>query len=56
MAGCLLAAPLAAEAQQAGKVHRIGSIGDAGASSYPHLAWAFRDGLREHGYLEGLDR
>jgi len=55
LAGALLAAPLAAEAQQAGKVARIG-----------YLVWfplespetrmnldAFRQGLRERGYVEG---
>lgn len=46
-----LAAPLAAEAQQAGKVHRIGVLMHDGAP--PGLLEAFRAGLRELGYLEG---
>jgi putative ABC transport system substrate-binding protein len=53
LASGLLASPRASEAQQTGKVFRIGFIGNAGASNYPHLTSAFRDGLREHGYVEG---
>ena len=40
-----LAAPLAAEAQPAAKVGRIGYLGTNRAAS-PHLAEAFRQGLR----------
>ena len=51
----LLAAPLAAEAQQARKVHRIGFFGSFPLdpkNSNPH--WnAFLEGLRDHGYVEG---
>jgi putative ABC transport system substrate-binding protein len=50
--GGLLAAPLAAEAQQAGKVLRIGILG----TTPPALAvsfHAFQKGLQELGYLEG---
>ena len=48
----LLAAPLAAEAQQAAKVARIGYLaGNLTAS--PHLPEAFRQGLRDLGYVEG---
>ncbi|MBI2154574.1 MAG: ABC transporter substrate-binding protein [Candidatus Rokubacteria bacterium] len=47
----LLAAPLAAEAQQpAGKVYRIGLLGTSPIN--PHYE-AFRQGLRELGYVEG---
>jgi len=47
----VLATPLAAEAQQAaGKVHRIGML--ASSPSEPLLE-AFRQGLRELGYVEG---
>ncbi len=46
-----LAAPLAAEAQQAGKVHRIGYL--SGSSATAHLIEAFRQGLRELGWVEG---
>ena len=52
VAGALLAAPLAAEAQQATKVPRIGYLGLNLATS-PHLAEAFRQGLRDLGYVEG---
>jgi len=47
----LLAAPLAAEGQQARKVHRIGFlVYGPGASAEVD---AFRQGLRELGYIEG---
>jgi ABC-type uncharacterized transport system substrate-binding protein len=52
MAGGLLAAPLAAVAQQAAKVARIGLLTTNLATS-PHLLEAFRQGLRELGYVEG---
>jgi putative ABC transport system substrate-binding protein len=51
-AGALLAAPLAAEAQQAAKVARIGYLSPNLASS-PHLRDAFLQGLRDLGYVEG---
>ena len=49
--GSLLAAPLVAEAQQAGTVPRIGVL-----TSNPmieELQESFRQGLRDHGYTEG---
>ncbi len=48
----LLAAPLASEAQQAGKIRRIGflTISRPGAQ---HLFDAFQQGLRELGWVEG---
>jgi putative tryptophan/tyrosine transport system substrate-binding protein len=46
----LLAAPLAAEAQQAAKVARIGYLGN---TQGPHLREAFLQGLRDLGYVEG---
>ena len=49
----LLAAPLAAEAQQAGKVWRIGYLGVTTASSYARHVEALRLGLRDLGYVEG---
>ena len=52
--GGLLAAPIAAEAQQAAKVARIGYLSTTGAAS-PHLPEAFRQGLRDLGYVEGRD-
>ncbi len=51
-AGALLAAPLAAEAQQAAKIARIGYLANNPASN-PHLLDAFRRGLRDLGYVEG---
>ena len=50
----LLVAPLAAEAQQTGKVHRIGYLSaDSPLLEFaPHLE-AFRQGLRDLGYAEG---
>jgi putative ABC transport system substrate-binding protein len=52
LGGGLLAAPLAAEAQQAAKVARIGYLVSNLATS-PHLTEAFRQGLRDLGYVEG---
>src|SRR6266436_1438885 len=48
----LLAAPLAAEAQQAAKIARIGYLA-ANLAANPHLREAFRRGLRDLGYVEG---
>ena len=49
----LLAAPLAAEAQPAAKVYRIGYVR---AETPPAVdIEAFRQGLREHGYVEGTN-
>ena len=45
----LLAAPLAAEAQPAGKVHRIGYLAAGSAGANPRDLEAFRQGLRELG-------
>jgi putative ABC transport system substrate-binding protein len=54
VSGGLLAAPLAAEAQQATKVARIGYLATNHlAASPPHLHEAFRQGLRDLGYVEG---
>jgi putative tryptophan/tyrosine transport system substrate-binding protein len=49
----LLAAPLAAEAQQAGKVYRIGVLENAPMVLNAANLDAFRKGLREVGYVEG---
>jgi ABC-type uncharacterized transport system substrate-binding protein len=54
LAGGLLAAPLAAEAQQAGTVWRIGLLSYAASDSGGAARWkAFREQLRELGYVEG---
>jgi len=49
----LLAAPLAPEAQRAAKTLRIGYLGTGSASADAHLHEAFREGLREHGWIDG---
>ncbi|MBI2466349.1 MAG: ABC transporter substrate-binding protein [Candidatus Rokubacteria bacterium] len=49
----LLTVPLGADAQQAAKVHRIGLLGVASVSAYASLVEAFRQGLRDLGYVEG---
>jgi ABC-type uncharacterized transport system substrate-binding protein len=51
----LLAAPLAAGAQQVGKVWRIGYLQGSSREAQPHLIQAFEDGLRERGYTLGRD-
>src|SRR5262245_47863035 len=49
----LLAAPLAAEAQPAGKVYRIGFVGNSTGRLEANLVGPFRQGLRDLGYVEG---
>ena len=53
IAGGLLAAPLAASAQQAGKVYRIGILETIPASQNATKLDALRNGLRDLGYVEG---
>ena len=48
-----LAAPLAAEAQQAGKVYRIGMLERTSTAVNAANLEGFRQGLRELGYVEG---
>jgi len=51
-----IAAPLAAEAQQSGKVYQIGILGQNAADSEETRQWrAFRQVLRERGWNEGLN-
>src|SRR3990172_3052156 len=52
-AGVLVAAPLAARAQQAARVPRIGFLGNATAALEANLVGPFREGLRDLGYVEG---
>ena len=56
VAGGLLAAPLAVEAQQAGKMARIGylSPGQRVSLDHPYLL-AIRDGLQDEGFVVGRD-
>ena len=53
LAGGLLATSRVAHAQPAGKIHRIGYLGTGSSTSNPHLPAAFRQGLRELGWIEG---
>jgi putative ABC transport system substrate-binding protein len=54
LVGGLLAAPLAAEAQPAGNVWRIGYLSSQSAASVGRVSFdAFRQGLRDLGYVEG---
>ncbi len=54
-ASALLAAPRAAEAQSAGKLPRIGVLYPGGATPLAPRIEAFRQGLRDHGYVEGTN-
>jgi len=49
----LILAPVAGEAQQAGKVHRIGFLGNSTPALEANLVGPLREGLRELGYVEG---
>jgi putative ABC transport system substrate-binding protein len=51
-AGALVTLPLAAEGQPTGKVYRIGFLWDSPAV-FPDAIEAFRQGLRDLGYVEG---
>jgi putative ABC transport system substrate-binding protein len=53
VAGALLASPFTAEAQLAAKIARIGYLNVNAASANPRLFEAFRQGLRDLGYVEG---
>jgi putative ABC transport system substrate-binding protein len=48
-----LMAPLIAEAQPSGKVYRIGYLGNSAPGLEIDIVQAFRQGLRELGYIEG---
>jgi len=52
IAGGLLAVPRASEAQQGAKAARIGYL-STNLAANPHLLEAFRQGLRDLGYVEG---
>ena len=49
----LLVASFAAEAQQTGRIARIGYLAPGFPTANAPLLGAFRDGLRMHGYVEG---
>src|SRR5262249_28085279 len=46
-------APLAMEAQESGKIYRIGYLSSGTATANAGLRQAFTDGLRDHGWIEG---
>src|SRR5690349_23010984 len=49
----VLITPSASQAQQRGHVPRVGYLGTSSASLEAELVKAFREGLRNHGYIEG---
>ncbi len=49
----ILLAPLAAHAQQAAKISRIGFLGISAPEAISHLVETFRQGLRDLGHVEG---
>ena len=49
----MLTVPLAAVAQPAEKIHRIGFLGNSTPALEANLVGPFREGLRELGYVEG---
>ena len=53
LGGAAVAWPLAVRAQQAGKIPRVGFMGNSTAALEANLVGPFRDGLRELGYQEG---
>ena len=53
LGGAAVAWPLAARAQQPVRITKIGHIESGFPSSSPNLLAAFRQGLRELGYVEG---
>jgi len=52
-ASMVVAAPLGARAQPAGKIPRVGIIHMGPAGSVPQFVEAFNQGMRERGYIEG---
>ena len=53
--GAVLAGPLGARAQQAGRIYRVGFLGTSNPAANPDLSQAFADGLKELGYVEGVN-
>jgi putative ABC transport system substrate-binding protein len=53
LAGVTAAWPLAARAQQPGKIYRIGFLANDPAIPAQPAGQAFLDGLRESGFIEG---
>ena len=53
IATTVLAMPLTGETQNARKIYRVGYLGNSSAALEPNLVEAFRQGMREFGYIEG---
>jgi hypothetical protein len=53
LGGAAVGWPFAARAQQAGKIPRVGFMGNSTAALEANLVEPFLDGLRELGYQEG---
>ncbi|HEX9570177.1 MAG TPA: ABC transporter substrate-binding protein, partial [Rhodospirillales bacterium] len=53
LGGVAVAGPLAAQAQEPGKLPRIGFLGNSTATLEANLVGPFREGLRDLGYVEG---
>jgi putative ABC transport system substrate-binding protein len=53
LSGGLVAAPLAADAQQTGRVYRVGYLQTSAREQQLHLIKAFEEGLRDRGYRVG---
>jgi putative ABC transport system substrate-binding protein len=53
LGGAALVWPLAARGQQPAKFPTIGFLGAESASTNQHFFDAFREGMREHGYIDG---
>jgi putative tryptophan/tyrosine transport system substrate-binding protein len=51
--GSIVGAQFSAESQEAAKVARIGFLATTNLAANPHLREAFRQGLRDLGYVEG---
>jgi hypothetical protein len=49
------AAPIAAEAQPAGKIVRVGYLSSGTSAAGAGVTKAFTDGLRDHGWIEGTN-
>src|SRR2546425_8548627 len=55
IAGAAVAWPVAARAQQTGKIWRIGLLSGASRETFSRLYAGFQQGMRELGYVEGKD-
>src|SRR5262249_29643643 len=53
LALCLTLEPLATQAQESGKMYRIGYLSSGTATANAGQRKAFTDGLRDHGWIEG---